>query len=350
METDKKTQQNNSGSIIDKVHKKKIVLNLSITNGIILTIVCAVFSFVASFIISNFIMPAWFVKYETKRSDEQNSLLFLGSGTVYHYLDSVYNIHKMNNLASIPIPTLFALDALREEERPEIIDEYAKKNCSWIIMSGARADEKKIMNDNERDHFTANIGRIFELYLNDDPLKVIAFPANILDKYISKEQDIINSDELITIYNKRNEIDYSLFRTSEGSATRDFFEELLNQKIDDNTSHFFDLCTERSEFTAPNEKFVILCSDWYCPDPTYQLPKGIKCYQVRRKNGNIAKKYLFLYFAAYWNNDKIKKLRIPKQTSDFIKQIKPGFEIRDDNELSLIIEDPSFKNINPDLK
>jgi hypothetical protein len=350
METEKETQQNNSGSGIDKVLKKTIVLNLSITNGIILTIVCAVFSLVASWIISDFITPAWFVKYETKRSDEQNSLLFLGSGTVYHYLDSVYNIHEMNNLASIPIPTLFALKALREEERPEIFDEYAKKNCSWIIMSGDEAKDKEILNENEQKLFTANIGKIFELYLNDDPLKVIAFPANILDKYIKKGQTIIDSVDLLTIYNKRKELGYSLFRTSEGSATRNVFEKLLNQKINEDSSRFFDLCTERSEFANVNGKFVILCSDWYCPDTTNQLPKGIKCYQVRRKNGNIAKKHLFLYFAAYWNNEKIKKLQIPKQTSDFIKQIKPGFKIRDDNQLSLIIKDPSFKNINPDLK
>lgn len=323
----------------DTVHKGSWTLNLSITNAALFTLICTIASLiVGNFFLAKYVEPEWV----SDLKQEEKSLLFIGSGTVYNYLDSRYHISKEENYASMPLPTYAALKTLREEKKPPVKSGIPDKKYSWIIMSALRAEDTLIMGESETKEFTkeSGVGKIMELYLTGDNMKVILYPFDSFSAYISGD-NVITIDELKRIIEDRNKIDYMIFRTSEGSSTRNLFEQKIG-KIDEQKSCFFDMHTKFSTFMNYNKKFIILCSDIYAPD-IQNLPKDYKSYMFVDNEQQPLKKHLFLYFAAYWKNKDNSELCIPEQTERFINKVRPDFKVADDKCPTLIVRDGQFK-------
>lgn len=322
----------------DPVLRKSFIINFTITKAILFTIVCTIVSLLIGYLLANYVEPAW----ASDLKKEEKSLLFIGSGTVYNYLDGRYHISQEVNYASMPLPTYAALKALREEKKPPIKKGIPDKKYSWVIMSANRAEDSLIIGKSEIKEFSkeSGVGKIMELYLTTDNLRVILYPFDSFSPYIS-EKNVITVDELKRIIEDRNKIGYRIFRTSEGSSTRNLFEQNIG-KIDEQKSSFFDMHTRLSRFMDYNQKFIILCSDIYAPD-IQNLPKDYKSYGFADNEQRPLKKHLFLYFAAYWCGEDNTELCIPEQTKSFINKLRPDFEVKDDKDGALIVKDSRFR-------
>gem|GEM_PF-5811585 len=325
----KKTLQNgevqnaNQQEQTEVVYTKSAQFTLNFTRGVLFTIICTVLTLVISLLVTNLCTPNWVEKLNKEKN--RNTLLLVGSGTVYEHLKDIdKDSTLLKDVVSMPIPTIPALKALREEKRPQ-----QGENLSWIVMSAMEAGDTLIMGQKERDDFYDNIGMIVRLYLKDDPLMVIVHPKTLFNK----QGEFITIKELSDLLARTRKDSIKLFRTSEGSSTRTLFEESLGFKITENESDFFDMNTTKSTFqdSKCKNRFIILGSEIYKPKDKGLLEKCNSYYLVNNSNNSkeIKKieKHLYLYFAAYWDNTITKsKLYLMPQTKEFIKKIAPKFK------------------------
>jgi len=333
-------QNANQQEQAEVVYTKSAQFTLNFTRGVLFTIICTVLTLVVSLLVTNLCTPNWVngLTEEVKRKEKEknkNSLLLVGSGTVYEYLKDIdKDSSLLKDVVSMPIPTMPALKALREEKRPQ-----QGENLSWIIMSAMEAGDTLIMGQKERDDFYDNIGMIVRLYLKDDPLEVIVHPKDLFNK----QDSFITIKELSDLLARKDSLQFKLFRTSDGSSTRTLFEESLGFKILENESDFFDMNTTKSTFqdSKCKNQFIILGSEIYKPKDKGLLENCNSYFFVNNsKEIKEIKKHLYLYFTAYWDNTITKsKLELMPQTEEFIKKIAPNFKFDRNPSTKQLIDD-----------
>ncbi len=331
MNTKKTSESNEMQNAIRKEQKEPVYtrdahITLFFTRGVVYTILCTVLTLFFSFLVTKCYTPTWVDRLEKKveylgEEKDKSNLLLLGSGTVYEYLKGKDST-LLKDVVSMPIPTIPALKALREEKRPQQGDDL-----SWVIMSAMNARDTLIMGQKEIDDFYDNIGMIVRLHLMDDPLKVFVHPKALFEK----QDRYITIEELKKIVEEKDALQFKLFRTSEGSSTRTLFEEALGFQISEKKSDFFDMNTTGTTFqdSEYQNRFIVLGSEYYGLKDE-NLLKECNSYVLvnNNKEKQEVKKQLYLYFAAYWRHNASGKreLYLMPQTENFIKKIERNFD------------------------
>lgn len=302
---------------------KIISFKLTLKNGVLLAIGLCILSSLVSTVLS------FYLTNRHNFESEESKTILIGSGTVYQYLSNeVEDLHKKT--IYIPSPSITAFHLLREEKNSvsSVIDD----NC-WLILSAVEANESNFYTKDEQKKFINETGKIIEVYLGFDSLKIFVSSKDQFASYLG-DSDATTVDQLRSLLNSEKD-KLNIFATSENSATRLSYEKLIGDTLS-NTS-FFDLDTKEGDFLSNNgKKCLVLASSVYCP----QSLQGYHSYSLKSAKDTIERKELFLYFTAHKVNG---ELVIKKKLQNTLNEIRGNrkVDIKDyKNTNKLILRDP----------
>lgn len=263
-------------------------------------------------------------------NEEEQSLLFVGGGSVVNYINDVtgIDIRKYENSIFASMPSGTAWPQIAEEYNRFINSkgETPRLPFRTIVISANKADEQIMLKSCRKDIFTDNAS-IAECYLGDDSLQVL-LSKRFIEKYANligidtnnKDLKIKVSDLKKIIKSFYDDRSVKVFATSETSGTRIAFNEHIfnNDKQDilelkGDTIITYNEADNTKNFERDSIPYILLGSTHYYPKCL--TDSMVKNFILTDEDGNPIKKSFYLYFVVFKDED----YQIPDPIFNFIK-------------------------------
>lgn len=220
-----------------KIWEKSTTFVVNIKNTVFLTVIVAIFSAGASFLMQVFYEPPWVKTIIEKnasllsqsekiaqyigRLEKPDSLLILyGGGTVQEYLRTKKSIESNANLLIIPTPTTDACNRLGDDV---FVSNFMGR---VIIMSSKKAEEKDfLVNNQTRSNECDNI---LEIFLATDTFYIHTDKKEIYNQY----KKGIKSSQLIDLLKESSTNSTKIYLTSRQSGTWSEYSKMTNKYVD----------------------------------------------------------------------------------------------------------------------